>query len=181
MIKGNKVKHLNKKVGHRQAMLGNLVQSLFFHENITTTVAKAKVARQIAEKLITRARENQKDSLSVAEKVHNLREAGKIVRDKEILHKLFNDIAPRFVTRPGGYTRILRVGQRISDASDMAMLQLVERKELAQLKEDRSKVRAARAGKKAKKADKPAKEAKAEKPAKEAKAAKTEKPKKAKK
>lgn len=179
MIKGNKVKHLNKKVGHRQAMLGNLVQSLFFHENVTTTVAKAKVARQIAEKLITRARENQKDSLSAAEKVHNLREAGKIVRDKEILHKLFNDIAPRFVTRPGGYTRILRVGQRISDASDMAMLQLVERKELAQLKEDRSKIRAARnktSGKKSVAEKKPA-----EKPAKEAKAAKPEKAKKAKK
>lgn len=170
MIKGNKVKHLNKKVGHRQAMLGNLVQSLFYHENITTTVAKAKVARQIAEKLITRARENQKDSLSAAEKVHNVREAGKIVRDKEILHKLFNDIAPRFVSRPGGYTRILRVGQRISDASQMAILQLVERKELAQLKEDRSKVRAARK-KGGKKSAKPAAEKKAaEKPAKEKKA-----------
>lgn len=166
MIKGNKVKHLNKKVGHRQAMLGNLVQSLFFHENITTTVAKAKVARQIAEKLITRARENQKDSLTPAQKVHNLREAGKIVRDKEILHKLFNDIAPRFVTRPGGYTRILRVGQRISDASQMAILQLVERKELAQLKDDRKAVRAARKGtgkKSAKAAEKPAKEAKEKK------------------
>ncbi len=175
MIKGNKVKHLNKKVGHRQAMLGNLVQSLFFHENITTTVAKAKVARQIAEKLITRARANQKGSLTPAEKVHNLREAAKIVTDKEILHKLFNDIAPRFATRPGGYTRILRVGQRISDASEMAMLQLVERKELAQLKEDRSAVRAARSkkgGKKASAAEKPAKEAKAAKPAKEKKAKK---------
>lgn len=178
MIKGNKVKHLNKKVGHRKAMLGNLVQSLLYHENITTTVAKAKVARQIAEKLITRARANQKGDLSAAQKVHNLREAGKIVTDKEILHKLFNDIAPRFATRPGGYTRILRVGQRISDASEMAVLQLVERKELAQLKEDRSAVRAARAGKKAKKApaekkaDKPAKEAKAAKPAKEKKAKK---------
>jgi large subunit ribosomal protein L17 len=166
MIKGNKVKHLNKKTAHRHAMLGNLVQSLFYHENITTTVAKAKVTRQIAEKLITRARANQKDSLSAAEKVHNLREAAKIVTDKEILHKLFNDIAPRFVTRPGGYTRILRVGQRISDASEMAVLQLVDRKELAQLKEDRKEVRAARAGKKAKQAAKPAKEAKAEKPAK---------------
>lgn len=173
MIKGNKVKHLNKKVGHRQAMLGNLVQSLLFHENITTTVAKAKVARQIAEKLITRARENQKSSLSTAEKVHNLRVAAKIVTDKEILHKLFNDIAPRFATRPGGYTRILRVGQRISDASEMAVLQLVERKELAQLKEDRSAIRAARRKKGGKKG---ASEKKAvDKPAKEAKPVKAEK------
>ena len=169
MIKGNKVKHLNKKVGHRQAMLGNLVQSLLYHENVTTTVAKAKVARQIAEKLITRARANQKDSLSAAEKVHNLREAAKIVTDKEILHKLFNDIAPRFVSRPGGYTRILRVGQRVSDASEMAVLQLVERKELAQLKDDRKAVRAARNGKKSKKAGKSEKTAK---PTKEAKAKK---------
>jgi len=160
MIKGNKVKHLNKKVGHRQAMLGNLVQSLFYHENITTTVAKAKVARQIAEKLITRARANQNDSLSAAAKVHNLREAAKIITDKEILHKLFNDIAPRFTTRPGGYTRILRVGQRISDASEMAVLELVERKALAQLKDDRKAVRAARRKKSGKTAEKKPDEAK---------------------
>jgi large subunit ribosomal protein L17 len=163
MIKGNKVKHLNKKVGHRQAMLGNLVQSLFYHENITTTVAKAKVARQIAEKLITRARENQNASLSAAEKVHNLREAGKIITDKEILHKLFNDIAPRFATRPGGYTRILRLGQRISDASEMAVLELVERKALAQLKDERKAVRAARKAKSGKSAEKKPAEAKEKK------------------
>lgn len=154
MIKGNKVKHLNKKVGHRQAMLGNLVQSLFFHENITTTVAKAKVARQIAEKLITRARQNQNSALSAAEKVHNVREAGKIVTDKEILHKLFNDIAPRFATRAGGYTRILRVGQRISDASEMAVLELVERKALAQLKDERKAIRSERKKKSGKSAEK---------------------------
>lgn len=160
MIKGNKVKHLNKKVGHRQAMLGNLVQSLFYHENITTTVAKAKVARQIAEKLITRARANQNAALSAAEKVHNLREAGKIIRDKEILHKLFNDIAPRFATRPGGYTRILRVGRRISDASEMAVLELVERKALAQLKDERKAIRQARRKKSGKPGEKKPAEAK---------------------
>ncbi|GAB4441564.1 MAG: 50S ribosomal protein L17 [Turneriella sp.] len=163
MIKGNKVKHLNKKVGHRQAMLGNLVQSLFYHENITTTVAKAKVARQIAEKLITRARENQNASLSAAEKVHNVREAGKIITDKEILHKLFNDIAPRFATRPGGYTRILRVGRRISDASEMAILELVERKALAQLKDERKAVRSARKRKSGKATEKKPAEAKEKK------------------
>lgn len=163
MIKGNKVKHLNKKVGHRQAMLGNLVQSLFHHENITTTVAKAKVARQIAEKLITRARANQNAALSAAEKVHNLREAGKIITDKEILHKLFNDIAPRFATRPGGYTRILRVGQRISDASEMAVLELVERKALAQLKDERKAIRTARKKKSGKPAEKKPAEAKEKK------------------
>lgn len=156
MIKGNKVKHLNKKVGHRQAMLGNLVQSLFYHENITTTLAKAKVARQMAEKLITRARENQKDSLTPAQKVHNIREAAKVITNKEILHKLFNDIAPRFATRPGGYTRILRVGRRISDASEMAMLELVERKALAQLKDERKAIRAARRKKSGKNPDKKA-------------------------
>jgi large subunit ribosomal protein L17 len=150
MVKGNKVKHLNKKVGHRQAMLRNLVQSLFYHENITTTVAKAKVARQIAEKLITRARANQNAALTPAQRVHNLREAAKVITNKEILHKLFNDIAPRFATRPGGYTRILRVGRRVSDASEMAVLQLVERKALAQLKEERKALRAARRNKSSK-------------------------------
>lgn len=160
MIKGNKVKHLNKKVGHRQAMLGNLVQSLFYHENITTTLAKAKVTRQIAEKLITRARENQKDSLTPAQKVHNIREAAKLITNKEILHKLFNDIAPRFATRPGGYTRILRVGRRVSDASEMAILELVERKALAQLKDERKAIRAARRKKSGKLPEKKASEEK---------------------
>jgi large subunit ribosomal protein L17 len=154
MIKGNKVKHLNKKVGHRRAMLGNLVQSLFYHENITTTVAKAKVTRQLAEKLITRARKNQNAALTPAQKVHNLREAAKIIKNKEILHKLFNDIAPRFATRTGGYTRILRLGQRVSDASEMAILELVQRKPLAQLKDERKALRAARRAKSAKAAGK---------------------------
>ena len=151
MNKGNKVKHLNKRSEHRQAMLANMVTSLFFHENITTTVAKAKVARQIAEKLITRAKSNQGDGLVPSQKVHNIREVSKIVTDKEVLHKLFNDIAPRFVTRPGGYTRIIRVGQRISDASEMAILELVVRKDLVQLKDDRKEIRAARLKGKAKK------------------------------
>lgn len=148
MVKGNKVPHLNKKLGHRRAMLSNLVQSLFYHEQIRTTVAKAKATRQLAEKLITRARKNQNAALTPAQKVHNLRLVARVVKNKEILHKLFDDIAPRFATRPGGYTRVLRIGRRQSDASEMAILELVERKPLAQLKEERKALRAKRREKK---------------------------------
>lgn len=142
MNKRNKVKHLNKLAEHRNAMLNNMVTSLFHHERITSTLAKAKVAKQMAEKLITRARENSTDALNQTQKLHNLRIAQKIVKDKEVLYKLFYDIAPRFLSRPGGYTRVLKIGRRESDASEMAILELVVRKELATLKDERKEARA---------------------------------------
>jgi large subunit ribosomal protein L17 len=95
-----------------------MVTSLFRYERINTTKAKAKSIRITAEKLITRAKEDT---------VHNRRIAAKLVQDKEILAKLFNEIGPRYVTRPGGYTRMLKTGQRSGDAAEVVILELVER------------------------------------------------------
>ncbi|RME89170.1 MAG: 50S ribosomal protein L17 [Candidatus Hydrogenedentota bacterium] len=140
MRKSNKVKQLNRKAEHRNAMLNNMATSLLYHERIETTVAKAKALRPRVEKLITKAKHN----LSLedeAKKLANIRLVARFIQDKEVLHKLFTDIADRFKERPGGYTRIIRIGRRQSDSSEMAIIELVERKELAQLKEERKKLR----------------------------------------
>ena len=111
---------LGRNASHRRATLGALTLALFKYERVRTTLAKAREARRVAERLITRAREDS---------VHNRRIAGKAIQDERVLAKLFKDIAPRFAQRPGGYTRILKVGKRYGDSSEMAILELVERKE----------------------------------------------------
>jgi large subunit ribosomal protein L17 len=140
MNKRNKVKHLHRTADHRNAMLANMVTSLFFHEHIKSTVAKIKVAGQVAEKLITRAKSNLKNE-DGSNKVHNMRQVARVIKDKEVLNKLFTDIAPRVENRNGGYTRVVKIGRRPSDNSEMAVLELVDKKPLAQLKEDRKKTR----------------------------------------
>ena len=109
---------LSRTPSHRKALHRSMVTSLFRYERINTTKAKAKAIRITAEKLITRAKEDT---------VHNRRIAAKLVQDKEILAKLFNEIGPRYVTRPGGYTRMLKTGQRSGDAAEVVILELVER------------------------------------------------------
>jgi large subunit ribosomal protein L17 len=96
-----------------------MVISFFRYERITTTKAKALELRKVAEKLVTRAKEDS---------VHNRRIAAKKIHDKAILAKLFTDIGPRFVSRPGGYTRVLKIGQRSGDAGEMVIIELVDRK-----------------------------------------------------
>ena len=110
---------LNRDAGHRRATLKSMVTALFKHERIRTTRAKAVEVRRKAEKMITRAR---------LDSVHNRRIIRRSVEDKAVLAKLFTDVAPRFTSRPGGYTRILKLGQRRGDAADMVLLELVERK-----------------------------------------------------
>lgn len=144
MRKGNKVKSLQRTKAHRQAMLDNMVTSLFFHESIQTTVAKAKVARSIAEKLITKARKSSEGEVEVATKLHNIRQVSRTIREQEVVHKLFNDIAPRYEGVPGGYTRILKLGRRESDGSEMALLELTRKKEIAEIKSDRRELRESR-------------------------------------
>jgi large subunit ribosomal protein L17 len=94
-----------------------MVTSLFLEERIRTTKAKAQAIRRTAEKMITRAKEDT---------VHNRRIVGKDIKDKAALAKLFTDVAPRFAKRPGGYTRVLKLGQRAGDASEMVLLELVQ-------------------------------------------------------
>lgn len=109
---------LSRTASHRKATLRNMATSLFLHERIETTTAKAKELRPYAERLITLARRND---------LHSRRLAARQVADRDALGKLFDDIAPRFAGRPGGYTRILKLGTRKGDAADMALIELVER------------------------------------------------------
>lgn len=111
---------LDRKPSHRHALHKNMVTSLFRHERIKTTKAKAKEVRRTAEKMVTRAK---------VDSVHNRRIVAKDIKDKEILTKLFTDISPRFQDRQGGYTRIIKLGFRRNDAAEMVLLELVEKKE----------------------------------------------------
>lgn len=109
---------LGRTSAHRQAMLSNMVISLIRHERIRTTIPKAKEARRLAEKVIT---------LGKTDTLHSRRLAFRIVKDETIVKKIFDVLGPRFATRPGGYTRILRAGFRHGDNADMGVLELVER------------------------------------------------------
>ncbi len=112
-----KGRKLSRTASHRRAMLRNMATSLFRHERVTTTTAKAKELRPYAERLITLARRGD---------LHARRLAARKIADKEVLAKLFEDIGPRFAERPGGYTRILKLGHRRGDAAEMALIELVE-------------------------------------------------------
>jgi large subunit ribosomal protein L17 len=108
---------LGRNSSHRKAMFRNISTSLLLHETIKTTVPKAKELRRVVEPLIT---------LSKKDSVANRRLAFSRLRDKEIVGKLFSEIGPRFIERPGGYVRILKLGPRAGDAAPMAMVQLVD-------------------------------------------------------
>ncbi|MBW7859230.1 MAG: 50S ribosomal protein L17 [Leptonema sp. (in: Bacteria)] len=128
MKKGNTTKKLNRLHSHRKAMANNMLTSLFEHEQIVTTRAKAKYIRPIAEKMITRAKKNLAEGVTSEQILHNKREVMKSIKDRDIVVKLFSDIAPRFVTRNGGYLRIVHLGERNSDAASMAIVELVDRR-----------------------------------------------------
>jgi large subunit ribosomal protein L17 len=103
-------------------MFRNMVTSLFREEQVVTTVPRAKEVRRVAERVITFAKRGD---------LHARRQAARVVRDNEVLQKLFSDIGPRFATRPGGYTRIMKTGFRPGDNAPMSILELVERKVVA--------------------------------------------------
>jgi len=107
---------LGRKPSHRKALHRNMVTSLFLHERIRTTKAKAQAIRRTAEKMITRAK---------VDSVHNRRMVGRDLKDKAVLAKLFVEIGPRFKERPGGYTRMLKIGPRPGDGAKMVLLELV--------------------------------------------------------
>jgi large subunit ribosomal protein L17 len=102
---------------HQRLMLASLALSLFEHERIRTTEAKAKMLRPYAEKLITKAKRGS---------IHDRRTVLAQIEDRDVVHKLFADIAARFAERPGGYTRILKLGQRSGDGAPMALVELLE-------------------------------------------------------
>ncbi len=117
---------LGRSKDERYALRRTLIKQLFEHERIQTTSAKAKAIRSEAEKLITLARNSSK--LGDAEKVNARRLAAARLggTNAEVVKKLFDDIGPRFANRPGGYTRILKLGPREGDAADMVLIELVE-------------------------------------------------------
>ena len=111
-----KGRNLSRSPSHRRALLRNMATSLFRHERIRTTTARARELRPYAERLVTLARRGD---------LHARRLAARRIADREILGKLFDDIGPRYADRPGGYTRILKLGSRKGDAADMALIELV--------------------------------------------------------
>ncbi len=116
---------LNKSMGHRTSMRKTMIKQLFEHEKIQTTLAKAKSIQPDAEKLITLARNAQKGDDIL--KMNARRQAAASLGNNsgEIVKKLFDDIAPRFATRKGGYTRLLKLGPRLGDNAEMVLLELV--------------------------------------------------------
>ena len=122
MRHGHGLRKLNRTSEHRLAMLRNMMNSLIEHEAIKTTLPKAKELRRVIEPMITLAKEAT---------VANRRLAFNRLRDRDSVVKLFNVLGPRFKTRPGGYTRILKMGFRVGDNAPMAFVELVERTEVS--------------------------------------------------
>ncbi|WP_081237767.1 50S ribosomal protein L17 [Streptomyces viridosporus] len=117
MPKPTKGARMGGSAAHEKLMLANLAKSLFEHGRITTTEAKARKLRPYAERLITKAKKGD---------LHNRRQVLQVITDKGIVHTLFTEIGPRYENRPGGYTRITKIGNRRGDNAPMAVIELVE-------------------------------------------------------
>ena len=121
MRHGKKFNHLGRQTAHRKAMLANMACSLIEHKRINTTVAKAKALKQFVEPLVTKSK---------TDTTHNRRIVMARLRQKEAVTELFRDVAAKVGDRPGGYTRIIKLGNRLGDNADMAMIELVDYNEI---------------------------------------------------
>lgn len=128
MRHGKKVNHLGRKSAHRRAMMANMACSLIEHKRINTTVAKAKALKQFIEPLITKSK--AENNVSAEKGTHNRRIVFRNLRDKQAVSELFSTVAEKVGDRPGGYTRIIKLGSRLGDNADMAMIELVDFNEL---------------------------------------------------
>ncbi len=128
MRHGHGLRKLNRTSSHRLAMLQNMMNSLLQHEAIKTTLPKAKELRRVVEPMIT---------LAKVDTVANRRLAFDRLRDRAMVTKLFNDLGPRFNARPGGYTRILKMGFRVGDNAPMALVELVDGPVAVEAKEEK--------------------------------------------
>ena len=117
MKHGKKVNHLGRKVAHRKSMLANMACSLIEHKRINTTVAKAKALKQFVEPIITKSK---------SDTTHNRRLAFSALRNKYAVSKLFREVAQKVGDRPGGYTRVIKMGNRLGDNASMAMIEFVD-------------------------------------------------------
>ena len=141
MRHGKKINHLGRQTAHRKSMLANMACSLIEHKRINTTVAKAKALKQFVEPMITKSKEDT---------THNRRIVMSRLRQKDAVAELFRDVAPKIGDRPGGYTRIIKLGNRLGDNADMAMIELVDYNEIynAGKKEKKTTRRSRRGGSK---------------------------------
>lgn len=114
---------LGRDAGHRKALFRNLIKALYTHERIMTTEAKARSIRADAEKLITKAKRGLADG---GNRVHAQRQLVSYLNDKTLAKKVFDEFAPRYASRNGGYTRMIKLGKRQGDAADMVILELVD-------------------------------------------------------
>ena len=121
MRHGKKINHLGRKTAHRKSMLANMACSLIEHKRINTTVAKAKALRQFVEPLVTKSKDDT---------THNRRIVFARLRQKDEVTELFREVAVKVGDRPGGYTRIIKLGNRLGDNADMAMIELVDYNEI---------------------------------------------------
>lgn len=121
MRHGKKFNHLGRKTAHRKAMLANMACSLIEHKRINTTIAKAKALKQFIEPLVTKSKEDT---------THNRRIVFSRLKQKDSVTQLFRDVAAKVGDRPGGYTRIIKMGNRLGDNADMAMIELVDYNEV---------------------------------------------------
>lgn len=128
-VKGRK---LGRTASHRNALMNSLTTSLLKHKRIKTTEAKAKEARTFIEKLITKAKKND---------LHSMRQVMSVVSDKGVVKELFAEILPKIGERPGGYTRVVKLGHRSGDAAAMAILELVDYNDIANKKAEERKER----------------------------------------
>ena len=149
MRHGDKIKNLSRTKAHRDALLSNLASQLIAHKRIVTTVAKAKALRVYVEPLITKGKENT---------THQRRVVFSYLQDKDAVKELFSTVAEKVAGRPGGYTRIIKLGARPGDAAETALIELVDFNEIygkgkGEAKEAAKKTRRSRGGAKGKKAD----------------------------
>jgi large subunit ribosomal protein L17 len=159
------INHLGRTSSHRKAMLSNMATSLIIHKRITTTTAKAKALRTFVEPLITKSKEDS---------THSRRVVFSYLKDKTAVAELFREVSPKVAERPGGYTRILKIGNRIGDNADMCILELVDYNE-AMLGGEAAKTKTTRRRRTSKKKEEVVAQTKAPKAAKP-KAEKSEKP-----
>ena len=128
MRHGKKVNHLGRKAAHRKAMLANMACSLIEHKRINTTVAKAKALKQFVEPLITKSKAENNQTADKG--THNRRIVFKYLRNKLAVAELFSEVSEKVGDRPGGYTRIIKLGNRLGDNADMALIELVDYNEI---------------------------------------------------
>jgi large subunit ribosomal protein L17 len=144
-----KINHLGRTSSHRKAMLANMANSLILHKRIKTTVAKAKALRMYVEPLITKT----KNLSTVEEKTHAQRTVFSYLQNKFAVKELFGEVAEKVAERPGGYTRILKLGARVGDAAEMCLIELVDYNAnmltTPKASDDKKKTRRGRATKKA--------------------------------